>query len=106
MKKLIIFMISAVLMLTVISPHVRAETGPRSAAIVISDPREPDKIKVLFARLEEIKAMDKSDMKSSEKKELRKEVRAIKSELARNGGGVYLSLGAIIIIVLLLVILL
>jgi hypothetical protein len=45
-------------------------------------------------------------MKSSEKKALRKEVRAIKSELAATGNGVYFSVGAIIIIILLLILLL
>lgn len=66
----------------------------------------PAEVKVMLDRLEEIKAMDKSAMKSSEKKALRKEVRAIKSELARTGNGVYLSIGAIIIIILLLILLL
>lgn len=61
---------------------------------------------MLIDRLEEIKAMDKSEMSRSEKKELRKEVKAIKSELKSTGNGVYLSVGAIIIIILLLILLL
>jgi hypothetical protein len=48
----------------------------------------------MLNRLEEIKEMDKSSLKSSEK-ELRKEVREIKSELKRSGQGVYFSVGAI-----------
>ncbi len=56
-------------------------------------------------RLEEIKALDKGQLSAVEKKALRKEVRAIKKELAA-GGGVYLSVGAIILIVLLLILLL
>jgi VIT1/CCC1 family predicted Fe2+/Mn2+ transporter len=43
--------------------------------------------------------MDKSSLNSSEKKELRKEVREIKSELKASGNGVYFSVGAIIIII-------
>ncbi|AWI27303.1 hypothetical protein HYN49_12530 [Flavobacterium pallidum] len=66
----------------------------------------PARVKVLLDRLEEIKAMDKSDMSRAERKALRKEVRAIKSELRSTGGGVYLSVGAIIIIILLLILLL
>ncbi len=50
--------------------------------------------------------MDKSDLKHSEKKVLRKEVRSIEKQLKQNNGGVYLSVGAIIIIILLLIILL
>ncbi len=77
---------------------------------------EPEKVKSekvvsveatkLISRLEEIKAMDKSNMSSVEKKALRKEVRSIKQSLREVGGGVYLSVGAIIIIVLLLILLL
>lgn len=55
-------------------------------------------------RLVEIKNMDKSNLTSVEKKELRKEVKELKKETKRNG--IYLSVGAIIIIVLLLILLL
>jgi putative component of toxin-antitoxin plasmid stabilization module len=55
-------------------------------------------------RLNEIHAMDKSHLTTSEKKELRKEVLAIRKN-AGPGGGVYLSVGAIIIIVLILIVL-
>ncbi|MGX7668916.1 hypothetical protein [Flavobacterium pedocola] len=57
----------------------------------------------LVERLKEIRAMDKSEMTRAEKKELRKEVKAIKKELATDHKGVYLSVGAIIIIILLLI---
>lgn len=57
-------------------------------------------------RVKEIKKMDKTTMSSSEKKLLRKEVRAINYEQAKRGGGVYLSVGAVVIILLLLIILL
>jgi hypothetical protein len=57
-------------------------------------------------RLQEIKDMDKPDMISSEKKALRKEVRAIRNEMRSNNNGIYLSVGAIIIIILLLILLL
>jgi hypothetical protein len=56
-------------------------------------------------RLEEIKAMDKTELSRVEKKALRKEVRSIKKELAAVSGGVYLSIGAIILIVLLIILL-
>lgn len=62
--------------------------------------------KVITARLYEIKAMDKSNMSASEKKSLRKEVKAMRQEAREMSGGIYLSIGAIIIIILLLIILL
>lgn len=60
----------------------------------------------LVNRLVEIKEMNLSDMNRAEKKELRKEVRAAKKELKEVGGGLYISVGAIILIALLLILLL
>lgn len=60
----------------------------------------------LRQRLEEIRAMDKTSLSKSEKKALRREVREIKKGLAAISGGVYLSIGAIILIALLLILLL
>nr|WP_294939335.1 hypothetical protein [uncultured Flavobacterium sp.] len=60
----------------------------------------------LVERLKEIRDMDKSELSRAEKKELRKEVKAIKKELAVDHKGIYLSVGAIIIIILLLILLL
>ncbi|MCX6259357.1 MAG: hypothetical protein NTY95_00780, partial [Bacteroidia bacterium] len=60
----------------------------------------------LTLRLNEISAMDMSKLKSTEKKELRKEVRSIKRELKDITGGVYISAGLLILILVLLIILL
>lgn len=65
----------------------------------------PAEVQVMLNRLEEIKDMDKSEMTRAEKKELRKEVRAIKAEVRSSGNGLYISAGAIIIILLLIIIL-
>ena len=59
----------------------------------------------LTNRLNEIQAMDKNSMSASEKKALRKELRAIKKVQSSSNGGIYLSVGAIIIIILLLILL-
>ena len=61
---------------------------------------------VLLNRLKEIKAMDKSSLSSTEKKELRTELKSLKKEMKKSTQGVYLSVGAIIIIILLLILLL
>lgn len=60
----------------------------------------------IVSRVNEIKAMDKSDLSRAEKKELRKELKSLKSQANAIGGGVYLSVGAIIIIILLLILIL
>jgi glutaredoxin 2 len=76
-------------------------------AVVGDNPKEiPADVKVMLNRLDEIKKIDKSSLKSLEKKALRKEVRDIKANLRASGNGVYLSIGAILLIVLLLIILL
>lgn len=97
-------------MMTVFSFSIfpmEAMATEKNASTVMNNPKEvPAEVKVLLNRLEEIKAIDKSELKSSERKVLRKEVRAINAELRSTGNGVYLSIGAIIIIVLLLILLL
>jgi hypothetical protein len=50
--------------------------------------------------------MNKSELKSAEKKNLRKEVKSISHRLREISGGVYISVGALIIIVVLLIVLL
>jgi hypothetical protein len=104
MKKLSLGLVAAMLLLISTPGSLKADdlTNP----VVATEPVESAEVTVLVNRLEEIKAMDKSDMAASEKKELRKEVNAIKGELKELGGGVYISVGAIIIILLLLIILL
>lgn len=103
MKKLPLYLMMTVLSLSMFPNTIMAS---EKNAVAIENKEMPLEVKVMMNRLEEIKAMDKSEMKSSEKKELRKEVRAIKSSLKSSGGGVYLSVGAVIIIILLLILLL
>lgn len=59
----------------------------------------------LKERLEEIQGLDTKTMSRKEKRALRSEVKAIKKEMADISGGVYLSVGAIILIVLLIILL-
>ena len=56
-------------------------------------------------RLEEIKTIDKSELKREDKRMLREEVREIKKKMAEASGGIYLSAGALIVIIILLIIL-
>ena len=67
---------------------------------------EKAKAETMLLRLKEIKSMDRTNMTSSEKKNLRMEVKSIQKEMKSTGGGIYLSVGAIIIIILLLILLL
>lgn len=105
MKKLTLCIMTAFLLLSLTPIQLNAATAV-SAIPTTTKTVEPPKVRTLTARLDEINAMDKSNMGSHEKKQLRKEVRSIKSQLKQISGGVYLSTVAIIIIILLLVLLL
>lgn len=97
-------MISALLItmcIGMVSPAFAADGNP-----AIGTPKSANELRTqeLTNRLIQIRDMDKSNLTVSEKKELRKEVKEIKKEKRRSG--IYLSIGAVIIIVLLLIILL
>jgi len=106
MKKIALLLMTTTLLLSFQPYQSAAATASTPTTAVALKPVESAEAKTLMLRLDEINAMDKSTLKSSEKKSLRKEVRSIKKQLSEMGDGVYLSVGAIIIIILLLVILL
>lgn len=64
-------------------------------------------IQRMVNRLEELKAMDHKNMSRSEKRKYRKEVKQIQKKMYKAnaiGGGVYISAGALIVILILLII--
>ena len=86
---------TALMLLSFVPTQLSAVTGTATTSVPLNKPVESAEAEVLLNRLEEINAMDKSELNAPEKKELRE-----------IGGGVYLSVGAVIIIILLLVLLL
>jgi hypothetical protein len=108
MKKITFVVMAIFLSLTFYPGQSSAATSKNADKVtaVVVNPADQAKVKVLELRLDEINKMDKSDLKSAEKRELRKEVRSIKKQMSDLGSGVYISVGAIIIILLLLIILL
>jgi len=64
---------------------------------------------LMMNRLEEIKAMDLENMPRSERRKYAKEVKQIQKKMYKAnavGGGVYISAGALLVIVVLLILLL
>jgi hypothetical protein len=106
MKKIVLCLMVTFLSLTFIPLQSSAATIADPSSLVDPKPEETAEAKTLLLRLDEIKAKDMSELKSSEKKNLRKEVRSINHRLKAISGGVYISAGAAIIIILLLIILL
>ncbi|MFO7999025.1 MAG: hypothetical protein R6U86_08615 [Bacteroidales bacterium] len=121
MKKILLFLTSAMLFVFLIPIQANAESEDNPglnapiekldaektlAEEAITNEAFAEESEVLLARLDEINEMDKSDLTSSEKRELRREVRQIDKALTLNSGGAYLSVGALIIVILLLILLL
>ena len=106
MKKIILCLMAICLSLTFLPLQSNAATNAEPSSLVAPKPAESAEVKTLELRLNEINAMDKSKLKSAEKKNLRKEVKSINHKLRETGGVVYLSAGTIILILILLIILL
>ena len=81
-----------------------------SAEVIVAPsslvPSDSAAANVYLNRLIEIRDMDKSNLSSAEKRDLRKEVKSLKREIRSNSRGIYLSIGAVIIIILLLILIL
>jgi hypothetical protein len=94
------------LLLTATTPALAA--NPVIVPIETSKPltENDPRVQQLLDRLKQIKQVDKSSMTKTEKKELRKEVKGIRKEMKTISGGVYLSVGAIIVVILLLILIL
>jgi hypothetical protein len=105
MKRPTILLMTALLLLTIIPAHLKASPEATPASQASTQSAESARANVLITRLNEINAMNKSTLAPSEKRELRKEVKGIKKDLRQMGSGVYISVGAIIIILLLILLL-
>jgi hypothetical protein len=64
------------------------------------------RVEQIVKRVEEIRSMDKSNMSHTEKKELRQELTTMKKEAsAISNGGIYLSVTALLVIIIILILL-
>ena len=116
MKKIVVAIMAVFVIIIYFPDLLKAETEQAQVAVIATSQVAAVDASVLTARVEAIKAMDFSTLNSSERKELRKELRAIKTDLKKSNkrdeyathgnGGIYLSVGAIIVVVLLLILIL
>jgi hypothetical protein len=100
MKNVVRYFVVAVIFMLVSVVKLQAETA--SSAVVDLQMAETSE---LVERIEHIHEMDKSDLTSSERKELRNEVREINKELRQRGPYIYISGSVLLIILILLLIL-
>jgi hypothetical protein len=104
MKKIILLTMTSILMLLCTPTLVQASNGADPVNDSIAAYQQAS---VLVARLEEINDLDVTALTRIQKRELRREVRTINKDLnAIYNGGIYISVGAAILIVLLLILLL
>jgi hypothetical protein len=105
MKKRNVILVSVMLLLAIAPMQIKAGTDTSITANKTESAVESARATELMKRLDQINALDKSEMSRLEKNEARKEVREIKKEMKKLGGGIYISAGAIIIILLLIILL-
>ena len=106
MKKLTVAIATALLLSISLPTPSKAASESTPTSLNMTEAAKAAETNRLLTRLDEINAMDKSTLTKPEKRQLRKEVRSINKSMKTISGGVYLSVGAIIIIVLLLILLL
>lgn len=102
MKKLAYFL-SFVMLFTSVAPMAMAKEDKNVKENPELSPAEEERLEELDSRFLEIKEMDFKSMDKAERKAIKKELRDINKEAKDLGGGVYISAGAIIIILLILI---
>ena len=105
MKKLTICLMTIFMSLAFVPSPTMAKTTVEANSTTTRTAEESARANSLLLRLKEIESIDKSKLTSPEKSALRKEVRSTKKELKELGGGIYLSAGAVILIIILIIIL-
>ncbi|WP_428329847.1 hypothetical protein [Mucilaginibacter sp.] len=111
-KKIYLFAVTMMLTLAAFSSHAATVTDNKNtvnkeAIANMTTEQKQARIEEIKERVNEIKAMDKSQLTKADRKELRTELKSLKHEAnAMGGGGIYLSVGAIIIIILVLILIL
>jgi ribosome recycling factor len=69
----------------------------------MTDGQKQERIEQIQQRVEEIKAMDRSQLTKAQRRDLKEELKDMNKEAKLLKGGVYISLAGIIIIILLLI---
>lgn len=110
MKKFISFTIVMILIMSASVAFASNENVKKDAETATAPVTETklteEELNTMRERIEEIRDMDKSEMKSKERKELRNEVKEIKKDIKKGGGTIYIGGASLLIIILILIILL
>ncbi|AWW33147.1 hypothetical protein DN752_11550 [Echinicola strongylocentroti] len=102
MKKIAYFL-AVMFCFAAFSPAAMAAPVKKEKEKTELSPEEETRLAEINERVDEIKSMDFSEMSKDEIKDVRDELRGMKKEAKTMGEGIYLSVGAIIIILLVLI---
>jgi hypothetical protein len=105
MKKIAVCLLATCLSLTFIPLNLNASTGSPETNLPAPRPVESSEAKNMELRFNDINRMDKTNLKSSEKKNSGKSTASSNEKRRDIGGGVYISAGGLILILILLIIL-
>ena len=103
MKKIIRYSLALCLSISFGLSGLQASSALPTTPLTTEQAAANPRLQELNQRLEQIQAMDKSQMSASERKALRKETRQIKKAIS---GGVYVSAGALIVLLIILILVL
>src|SRR3954470_20881692 len=104
-KKVFYFALTFLFVISAITANASSDNKAiKEKVAAMTEAQKEERIQQIKQRVEEIKAMDRSQLSKIERKDLRDELKNMNKEAKAVGGhGIYISLGALIIIILLLV---
>ncbi len=105
MKNYLTIVTTALVLLLSVPVLTHAAAEPVSTTIPLNKSGKSS-TQGISTRLDEIRAIDKSTLSSSEKKALREEARVLKKQPNDLSNGVYISAGGVILVIVLLILLL
>jgi hypothetical protein len=111
MKKIILFTLMMIFTLGASTAFAtisdsKTKTDNLAVPVKAENKLSEEELSRLTKRVEEIRDMDKTNMTVKEKRGLKKELKEIKSNVRKDGGGVYIGVGTLILIIILLIVLL
>jgi IMP dehydrogenase/GMP reductase len=110
MKKIIFFVIVAIFTMSATMAFAsksdrNSEAGKSAVPVKTENKLSDEEVERITKRVEEIRKMDKSDLTSAEKSELKSELKAMKENVKKAGGTIYIG-GATLLLIIILILLL
>ncbi len=105
MKKFLLSLITLLMILAFYPMEANAKASDNAKNESVEEASAAEQAQVMIDRLYDIRSMDIKNIDSPEKEKLRHEVMTIKDKLQQLSGGIYISAGALIIIIILLILL-